>query len=232
MKNIKVYYGKVEALKGVSVTLDEKGEIISIIGANGAGKTTLLRSISGLKDVSSGEIWYLGERIDELRTKDRVGRGIVTIPEGRKLFPYMSVYENLVMGAFLRSDKQEMKKDLEKVYVYFPVLKQRGSQVANSLSGGEQQMLAMGRALMAKPKVLLLDEPSLGLSPLLTEEIALIIQELSKISISTVLIEQNAYMALEISKKTYVIELGKIAVEGRSDELMENDYVRKVYLGV
>jgi branched-chain amino acid transport system ATP-binding protein len=231
VKDIWVHYGKVEALKGISLSLEKLGDIISIIGANGAGKTTLLRAISGLKPVTSGDVEYQNEKINGLRVKDRVSRGIVTIPEGRRLFRYMSVYENLILGAFLRKGKIEIKTDLERVYTYFPILKQRGSQIANSLSGGEQQMLAIGRALMTKPQVLLLDEPSLGLSPILTEEIASIIIGLSKLNIGTVLIEQNAYMALEISQRAYVMELGKIAVEGRSGELMENDYVRQSYLG-
>jgi branched-chain amino acid transport system ATP-binding protein len=231
VKDIRVHYGRVEALKGVSLSLDREGSIVAIIGANGAGKSTLLKAISGLKKVTSGEIWLQEERIDKLQIKDILARGIATVPEGRKLFPHMNVYENLVMGAYLREDRQGIKEDFEKVYQYFPVLKQRNYQTAGSLSGGEQQMLAIGRALMTRPKMLQLDEPSLGLSPILTEEVARIIQEISKNGVSTLLVEQNAYLALEISQKGFVLELGKVALQGEAVKLLKDEHVKKAYLG-
>lgn len=231
VKDIRVHYGRFEALKGVSLSVDREGLIFAIIGANGAGKSSLLRTISGLKRVTSGEIWFKGERIDKLKIKDILAKGIATVPEGRKLFPYMSVHENLLMGAYLRKDRQGIREDFDKVYQYFPILKQRNYQTAGSLSGGEQQMLAIGRALMTKPKMLLLDEPSLGLSPILTEEVAKIVQEISKGRVTTLLVEQNAYMALEVSQKGYVLELGKVALKGEAIELLEDEHVKKAYLG-
>lgn len=231
IKDIRVRYGGVEALKGVSLNVDIEGGICAIIGANGAGKSTLLRTISGLNRVTSGEIWWKGERIDKLKTKEILSKGIASVPEGRKLFPYMNVYENLLMGTYLRKDKKVIKEDFEKVYQYFPVLKPRSYQTAGSLSGGEQQMLAIGRAVMARPKMLLLDEPSLGLSPILSEEVGKIVQEISKDGVSTLLVEQNAYMALEISEKAYVLELGKVTLKGKTIELLEDEHVKKAYLG-
>jgi len=230
VRDIRVHYNKVEALKGVSLAVPE-GSIVTIIGANGAGKTTTLRTISGLERVTEGEIWFAGERIDHLMPEDIVARGIAHVPEGRRVFPDLTVEENLRTGAFLRRDAGEIEGDLEDVYEHFPRLKERRKQWAKTLSGGEQQMLAIGRALMSKPKLLLLDEPSMGLSPVLVQEITGIIAKIAAQGVPVVLVEQNAALALRLAEFAYVLETGSLALQGPAVELRENDHVRQAYLG-
>lgn len=231
LKNLVVHYEKVRALKGISLALKEKS-IVTLIGANGAGKSTTLKTISGLKQSTSGEVWFLGQNINFLTPHGIVGMGIAQVPEGRRVFPYMSVYENLLMGAYLRKDREGVQKDFEVVYQHFPILKDRKNQNSGSLSGGEQQMLAMGRALMAAPKLLLLDEPSLGLSPVMVKEIGRIIVNINRQEgVSIILVEQNARMALKLSSQGYVLETGKIVLSGPSIDLLNNDHVRRAYLG-
>jgi len=230
VKNLRVHYGKAEVLKGVLLEV-EQGKIVSLIGANGAGKTTTLRTISGLEVPTSGEIWFEGKRIDGMPPHEIVRLGIAHIPEGGRCFATMTVLENLQLGAYLCKDKHEITRNLENIYEHFPVLKERARQRAGSLSGGEQQMLATSRALMSSPKLLLMDEPSLGLSPILVEQVADMITSISRSGISIVLVEQNAYVALRLADKTYVMEVGKIALEGNAKVLANNEYVKKVYLG-
>ena len=225
-----VHYKKVAALKGISMAVPEGG-IVTIIGANGAGKSTTLRAISGLIGLTSGEVRYDGHRIDGLAPEKIVGLGIAQVPEGRRVFPELTVLENLNIGAFLRHDTAGVAQDLEAVFGHFPRLRERSGQWAKTLSGGEQQMLAIGRALMSGPKLLLLDEPSLGLSPILVEEIAKIIVEINKRGVPVVLVEQNAEMALRLADYAYVLETGAIAIEGGASDLHENDHVRRAYLG-
>ena len=225
-----VHYKKVAALKGISMAVPEGG-IVTIIGANGAGKSTTLRAISGLVKLTSGEIRYDGHRIDGLAPEKIVALGIAQVPEGRRVFPELTVLENLNIGAFLRHDTAGVAQDLEAVFGHFPRLRERSGQWAKTLSGGEQQMLAIGRALMSGPKLLLLDEPSLGLSPILVEEIAKIIVEINKRGVPVVLVEQNAEMALRLADYAYVLETGAIAIEGGASDLHENDHVRRAYLG-
>lgn len=229
IKNLDVYYGVIQALKGISFTVNE-GEIVTLIGANGAGKTTTLRTISGLNKATSGSIIYKGEDITKLAAPKRVAKGISQSPEGRRIFPGMSVLENLELGAFLRKDK-EIQKDIESVYERFPILGDRKKQMAGTLSGGEQQMLAMGRALMSRPDILLLDEPSMGLAPLLVKEIFNIIKEINQAGTTILLVEQNASMALSIAHRAYVIETGKIGLSGTGEELSKSDEIIKAYLG-
>lgn len=231
IKDLVVNYGKAQALKGVSLEVGE-GEVVSLIGANGAGKTTLLRSISALKRIESGEIVFDGERVDQLPGHDLVKKGIAHVPEGRIVFGPMTVTDNLRMGAYLRKDKAEVKRDIESIYEHFPVLKERGRQLAESLSGGEQQMLAVARALMAKPKLLLMDEPSMGLSPIMVEMVGKIIVDIRKQGLSVLLVEQNATMALALSDRAYVLEVGSIVLEGPAAQVAQNDIVKKAYLGV
>ncbi len=230
INDLNVHYGVIHALKGISIEVNE-GEIVSLIGANGAGKTTLLHTISGLIKSSSGNIVFNGEDVTKKSARDIVILGLTQVPEGRRIFSGMSVEENLLMGAFLRKDKAEIQKDLENVYSKFPRLKERLKQQAQTLSGGEQQMLAMGRALMAKPKILLLDEPSMGLSPLLVKEIFNIIQEINRQGTTILLVEQNAKMALAIANRAYVIETGNIVLSGSGKELSDSEEVKKAYLG-
>ena len=230
LKEVWVHYEKVEAVRGVSLEIDAQ-EIVSLLGANGAGKTTVLKAVSGLKRITSGEIWFKGKRIDGIVPDEIVQLGIVHIPEGRRLFTDMTTFENLLMGAYLINDRTEVKKNLEEIYGHFSVLSERRKQRAGSLSGGEQQMLAIGRALMAKPKLLILDEPSIGLSPMMVGEIAKVIKEINSSGISIFLVEQNSRLAFKLSQRGYVLETGKIAVQGRADELENNDYVKKAYLG-
>lgn len=230
VKNIRVLYEKVEAVRGISLGAEE-GTVISLIGANGAGKTTTLKAISGLKRLTSGEIWFQGRRIDGMSPHAIVKLGIAHVPEGRRLFGLMTVKDNLAMGAFLQKDKGEIARNLEVVFQHFPILKTRQKQLARSLSGGEQQMLAIGRALMAKPTVLLLDEPSIGLAPLVIAEIARIIEDIKSAGLTIVLVEQNAHMALRLAEKGYVLETGKIVLEGDSKDLIHSEYVKKAYLG-
>ena len=230
-KNIVVYYDRVMALKGISLSL-QKGEIVTLIGANGAGKSTTLRAITGLTKIRSGEIWFSEQRTDSFPPQKIVALGIAMVPEGRHIYPLMNVKDNLLMGAYLRNDKEGIRQDLEKIYSRFPVLQERSSQQANSLSGGEQQMVVISRALMARPQLLLLDEPSLGLSPLMVRRIAEAITTINKTdNVSVILVEQNARMALRISTKGYVMETGKVALEDVSKNLINNDHVRRFYLG-
>jgi branched-chain amino acid transport system ATP-binding protein len=230
VKDLRVHYGMVEVIKGISLAV-EQGEIISLIGSNGAGKTTTLRTISGLKKATSSEISFKGQRIDALPAHEIVGLGLAHCPEGRKIFYSMKVIDNLLLGAFLRKDKKEISKDLEGIYIYFPVLKLRNKQLAGSLSGGEQQMLAMARALMSGPTLVLLDEPSLGLAPLMVAEIVRIIKNINQSGVSIVLVEQNARMAFNISRRLYVLEVGRIALAGPSSVLAKDERVKKAYFG-
>lgn len=230
VKGLNVHYGVIHALKDIDIEVKE-GEIVALIGANGAGKTTLLQSISGLLKKTSGEVMFLGESMTKLSAKQIVEHGITQVPEGRRIFSGMSVYENLLMGAYLRKDKDGIKKDLEDIYERFPILKNRSSQDASTLSGGEQQMLAMGRALMARPKILLLDEPSMGLAPILVKEIFNIVEDINKKGTTVLLVEQNARMALSIADRAYVLETGKIVLSGTGKELALSEDIQKAYLG-
>jgi branched-chain amino acid transport system ATP-binding protein len=230
IKNLNVHYGVIHALKDISLVVNE-GEIVTLIGANGAGKTTTLRTISGLNKATSGEILLEGKDITTFSAPQRVKMNISQVPEGRRIFPDMSVLENLELGAYLRKDKAEIKKDIEHVYGLFPILGKRRKQTAGTLSGGEQQMLAMGRALMSRPKILLLDEPSMGLAPLLVREIFDIIKSINNEGTTILLIEQNAKMALSIAHRAYVIETGSIVMSGTGEELSNSDEIQKAYLG-
>jgi len=230
VKDITVHYQKVDAVRNISFEVQE-GEIVTLIGSNGAGKTTTLRTISGLKHPTTGEIWFKDQRIDLLAPEKINKTGIAQVPENRRVFPYMTVAENLEMGAFLRKDGNGIQRDLEGVFTHFPILKSRQKQLAGTMSGGEQQMLAMGRALMSNPKLLLLDEPSLGLSPIMCLEIAKIIRDIHKEGRTIILVEQNARLALALAQKGYVLETGNIVLEGDARELRENEKVKKAYLG-
>ncbi len=231
IKNISVHYQKVAAVKDISVDVEE-GHIVTLIGSNGAGKSTTLRAISGLEHPTTGEIWFDGQRIDKLPPEKINKLGIAQVPEGRRVFPDMTVLENLEMGAFLRRDKNRMSRDMESIFDHFPVLKDRSRQSAGTLSGGEQQMLSMGRALMSNPRLLLLDEPSLGLSPIMCQEIAKIIKDVHEGGRTIVLVEQNARLALTLAQKGYVLETGRIVIEGDAKDLIENVEVKKTYLGI
>lgn len=231
LKNIVVHYGGVEALKGISIDV-EKGSIVALIGANGAGKSTCLRAISGLVSLTSGEIWFDGERIDGMAPERIVKLGIAHVPEGKRLFLKMSVFDNLITGAFLRNDKVGVERDLQKAYEYFPILGERRRQQASTLSGGEQQMLAFGRALLSNPHLFLFDEPSLGIAPIIVHEIGERIRRLADEGYTIILVEQNATIALELAEKAYVLETGRIALEGEAKQLKNNAYVKKVYLGI
>ena len=228
--NIDVYYGAIHAIKGVSIQV-AKGEIVTLVGSNGAGKSTTLRTISGLLKPKNGTILFEDNHIEGLPAHKIVGMGLCQVPEGRRVFANMTVMENLELGAYLRSDKDEIAKDLEDVFKKFPRLLERKDQVSGTLSGGEQQMLAMGRALMGRPRLLLLDEPSMGLAPLLVKEIFHIIQEINESGTTVLLVEQNANMALSIADKAYVLETGRIALAGTAEELGRSEAVRKAYLG-
>jgi branched-chain amino acid transport system ATP-binding protein len=231
INDVVVSYGKAQALKGISLGVDE-GEVVALIGANGAGKTTLLRSISALKRIDSGEILFDSERIDQLPGHELVKKGIGHVPEGRIVFGPMTVTDNLRMGAYLRKNKEEVRRDIERMYEHFPILKERGRQLAESLSGGEQQMLAVARALMSNPKLLLMDEPSMGLSPVMVEMVGQIIVDIRKAGLSVLLVEQNATMALALSDRAYVLETGSIVLEGPASDVAHNDIVKKAYLGI
>ena len=230
INDVHVHYHKVAALKGIDMEVPDDG-IVTIIGANGAGKSTTLRAISGLVGISKGAIVFAGKRIDGLAPEKIVALGIAHVPEGRRVFPGLTVEENLRTGAFLRHDHTEVAKDLDEVFQHFPRLKERRKQWARSLSGGEQQMLAIGRALMSRPKMLVLDEPSMGLSPVMVQEIARIVRDIVHRGVPVVLVEQNAELALRLARYAYVLETGSIALEGPAHELHDNAHVRRAYLG-
>lgn len=229
LSNVNVYYGAIHALKNISLRI-ETGEVVTLIGANGAGKSTTLKAISGMQKPKSGEIKLNGKNINSLNAPDIVKLGISHVPEGRRIFSKMSVMENLEMGAYTRVDKLEVKKDFEKVFSLFPRLLERKEQMAGTLSGGEQQMLAIGRGLMSRPKLLLLDEPSMGLAPIIVNEIFSIIKNINKTGTTVLLVEQNAYMALSASDRAYIIKNGEIEIQGNSKEMMEDERVRSAYL--
>jgi branched-chain amino acid transport system ATP-binding protein len=230
VKNITVHYGKSLAIEDVSLEV-VGGSVVSIIGANGAGKSTILRTISGLTPLTSGEIWFLNQRIDGMSTTEIVKLGIVHIPEGRQLFPYLTVLSNLKMGASLRKDKDGINKDLEEVYKLFPILRDRRNQNAGTLSGGEQQMLAIGRGLMAKPRLLLMDEPSLGLAPIVVERLGDVIKDINSRGVSILLVEQNIYLALGVAAKGYALQVGKVVLEGDINDIKSSYIVKRAYLG-
>lgn len=230
IENLNVHYGAIHALKDVSLEVNE-GEIVTLIGSNGAGKTSTLRTISGLVPKTSGNIEFMGESLDNVKATDIVKRGISHVPEGRRIFADMTVYENLEMGAYLRKDKDSIKKDILEIYNKFPRLKERKSQLAGTLSGGEQQMLAISRALMSRPKFLLLDEPSMGLAPVIVQDIFKLIKQINKEGTTIFLVEQNANMALSISNRAYILETGEVVMSGDAKELLQSDDVRKAYLG-
>ena len=230
VNNLHTYYGNIKALRGVSFHV-EKGEILSFIGANGAGKSTLMNTLSGILKPKMGEIIFEGEDITKLSPRDRVRKGIILCPEGRQIFPKFTVEENLLMGAYTVYDKELNRRNYEKVFELFPQIKDRQKQIAGTLSGGEQQMLAIGRALMSAPKILMLDEPSLGLSPILVEQIFDLINEINRQGTTILLVEQNAMAALEISDRAYALETGEITIEGSGEELLHNDMIKKSYLG-
>lgn len=230
IKDLNVHYGAIHAIKGISLTVND-GEIVTLIGANGAGKTTTLRTISGLEKPTSGTIFLDGRDITNTSAQERVKMGISHVPEGRRIFSNLTVLENLELGAYLRKDKEGIAKDLEMVYEHFPILLDRKKQAAGTLSGGEQQMLAIGRALMSRPQILFLDEPSMGLAPLLVQEIFDIIKNINEAGTTILLVEQNASMALQIAHQAYVMETGSIVLSGTGAELMQSDEVKKAYLG-
>jgi len=230
LRDVHTYYGNIHALKGISITI-EQGEIVTLIGSNGAGKSTTLKTISGLLRPREGEIWFDGKRLDGTPAHEVVVLGISQAPEGRRIFPRMTVRENLEMGAFQREKGSERDADFERVYTLFPRLKERLNQKGGTLSGGEQQMLAIGRALMARPKVLLLDEPSMGLAPILVEQIFEIVKDINASGTTVLLVEQNALMALGIAKRGYILQTGEIVLQDVADRLMTNPEVQKAYLG-
>ena len=230
INDLHIKYGAIHAIKGISLEVNE-GEIVTLIGANGAGKTSILRAISGLNKIDSGEIIFQGNKLNKMSAKDIMKIGISQVPEGRHIFPGLTVLENLEMGAYTRKDKDGIKEDMKKVYERFPVLKDRSKQDAATLSGGEQQMLAMGRALMARPKLLLLDEPSMGLAPILVREIFSIIEDIKKQGTTVLLVEQNARMALSVADRAYVLETGNIVLSGTGKELAQSEDIQKAYLG-
>jgi branched-chain amino acid transport system ATP-binding protein len=230
VKDVRVHYGKAEAIKGITIEVAE-GAVVGNIGANGAGKSTLMKAVSGLVPITSGEIWFMDRRIDGMKPHNIVRLGLVHIPEGRRLFPYMSVLANLKIGAYLRKDRNDVKKDLDQIFERFPRLWERRHQKASTLSGGEQQMLAIGRGLMAKPRLLLMDEPSLGLAPLVVKELGTIISGINKSGISVLLVEQNAGLVTQVADRGYVLEVGKVVLEGSMKEIMNNEIVQRAFLG-
>jgi branched-chain amino acid transport system ATP-binding protein len=230
LKEVRIHYGKAEIIQGVTMGVGE-GLITGLIGANGAGKSTILKAISGLLPITSGEIWFQNKRIDRMVSHQIVRLGVVQVPERRRLFPYMSVLRNIKMGAYLRRDKIDLKEDLKKIFQRFPRLLERCHQRAETLSGGEQQMLSIGRALMAKPKLLIMDEPSLGLAPLVVESLATVIREIRQEGMEVLLVEQNARLAFKLTDVVYVLEVGKVALEGKTKELINHEIVRKAFLG-
>jgi branched-chain amino acid transport system ATP-binding protein len=230
LKNVTIHYETAEAVRGVSLEVEE-GAVVGIIGANGAGKSTILKAISGIVPLIDGEIDFKDKRINGLPTHEIVNLGIIHVPEGRRLFPHMTVLANLKLGAYLRKDKAAIESDLKTIFKLFPRLKERQNQKAGTLSGGEQEMLAISRGLMSKPKLLLLDEPSLGLSPIIIEELANIIKDINRDGISVLLVEQNASLVTEVTKRGYVLEVGKVVIEGNITELMENKLVQRAFIG-
>jgi branched-chain amino acid transport system ATP-binding protein len=230
VKDVRTHYDKLEAVKGVSLEVDE-GEVVALLGANGAGKTTVLKAISGMKPPTSGEIWFSGQRIDRNQATHIVRKGISHVLEGQRIFRDMSVEANLTLGAYIRDDKEGVRTDLQEVYRHFPILRERRKQRAGSLSGGEQQMLAISRALMAKPRLLLMDEPSIGLSPVMVDEIRVIIETIHKQGISVLIVEQNAAIALRLASRGYVMETGKIVLAASRSELLNDERVIRAYLG-
>lgn len=230
LENVNVYYGAIHALKGISFEVNQ-GEIVTLIGSNGAGKSTSLKTISGILRPKTGKITFKGENMANIAPQLIVSKGVSQVPEGRRVFANMTVMENLELGAYLRKDKAGIKQDLKHVYELFPRLEERNSQISGTLSGGEQQMLAMGRALMSKPQLLLLDEPSMGLAPILVKQIFSIIKEINASGTTILLVEQNAHMALSIAHRAYVLETGKIVLSGDSQKLAASEEVRKAYLG-
>lgn len=230
VKNLEVYYGMIQAIKGISFEVNE-GEVISLIGANGAGKTTTLHAVTGLIAPRAGQIIFEGKDITKVPGHKLVSMGIAHVPEGRRVFAQLSVYENLKLGTFTRKDKNEIEETLQHIYARFPRLKERKNQLAGTLSGGEQQMLAMGRALMSKPRIILMDEPSMGLSPIYVNEIFNIIKEVSKAGTTVLLVEQNAKKALSIADRAYVLETGRISLSGNAADLLNDESVKKAYLG-
>ena len=230
VKDLEVYYGVIQAIKGVSFQVNQ-GEVIALIGANGAGKTTILHTITGLLSPKRGSVMFEGKEITKVPAHKIVSMGMAHVPEGRRVFAELSVYENLKMGAYTRKDKKEIEESLANVYKRFPRLEERKNQMAGTLSGGEQQMLAMGRALMSKPKIILMDEPSMGLSPIMVNEIFFIFLAVSESGTTVLLVEQNAKKALSIADRAYVLETGNIVLEGKAEDLLENDSIKKAYLG-
>jgi branched-chain amino acid transport system ATP-binding protein len=229
-KKITVHYGKSLALDNVSLEMEE-GSVVSIIGANGAGKSTILNALSGLVPLTSGEIWFQGKRIDGMSTSDIVKMGIVQIPEGRQLFPFLTVLVNLQLGASLRKDREGINKDLDEIFVRFPRLRERHSQKAGTLSGGEQQILAIARGLMAKPKLLLMDEPSLGLAPIVVAQLGEVIENINQAGVSVLLVEQNVPLALGVATKGYALQTGRVVLEGDIEKIKSSDIVKRAYLG-
>lgn len=230
VKDLEVYYGMIQAIKGISFEVNQ-GEVIALIGANGAGKTTTLHTITGLLSPKKGNVLFEGQDITKVPAHKIVSMGMAHVPEGRRVFSQLSVYENLKLGAYTRKDKSNIDKELQSIYERFPRLAERKNQLAGTLSGGEQQMLAMGRALMSKPSIVLMDEPSMGLSPILVNEIFDIIESISKSGTTVLLVEQNAKKALSIADRAYVLETGKVVLEGDAKDLLENDSIKKAYLG-
>ena len=230
LRGLQIHYGKAAAVKDVSVEVAE-GSVTGIIGANGAGKSTIMRAVSGLAPLTKGQIWFADKRIDRIQAHKRVESGIIMVPEGRRLFPEMSVLANIRMGAYLRKDKAAIKNEIEAVFERFPALRHRRGQRAETLSGGEQQMLAIARALMARPKILLMYEPSWGLAPLVVEEVAKIIVDINKQGITVLLVEQNASLTSKVTRYLYVLEVGKVVLEGNIKEVMANENVRRAFLG-
>ena len=230
VKDLEVYYGVIQAIKGISFHVD-KGEVIALIGANGSGKTTTLHTVTGLISPKNGHVLFEGKDITKVPAHKIVSMGMAHVPEGRRVFAELSVYENLKMGAYTRKDKNEIEESLKNVYKRFPRLEERKNQMAGTLSGGEQQMLAMGRALMSRPKIILMDEPSMGLSPIMVNEIFDIIRSVSESGTTVLLVEQNAKKALAIADRAYVLETGKIVLEGKAKDLLEDDSIKKAYLG-
>lgn len=230
LEDVSVYYGTAAAVVGINMEMEE-GSMVGVIGANGAGKTTILRAISGLVPITSGKIWFSNRRIDTMATYQIVNLGIAHVPEGRRLFPYMSVLANLRLGAYLQKDKAGISRTLDNVFKLFPVLWERRNQQAGTMSGGEQQMLAIGRALMTNPKLLLMDEPSLGLAPLVINQLATVMTDINRSGVSVLLVEQNAGLVTKVTDRVYVLEVGRVVLEGNISELTENDAVRKAFLG-